>query len=251
MSLPNYGKSMNPNKGRGHHMHNIYVSLYTVVAFKPVYLILFTHRTQTNPGFMNLFMKHLQLKSVFFGILLPVLLVTGIGCKTQKKVTTSEDIKNQKNIALEGNAYLFAPEFNQKTCQSSGSCDCCASHVLFVDDKNFVTVIYCVPDEQIFSGTYQWKGNKVHLQYNTSEIDLVYQMSGPSGKSGNNKQNYVVKTKKSDANLIVLNAQTCGGQNYFTISGDEISYGTADKKVPLKKHIQRLKDVGVWQKIKF
>ncbi|MCX7729519.1 MAG: hypothetical protein N2203_08620, partial [Bacteroidia bacterium] len=120
----------------------------------------------------------------------------------------------------------------------------------FLDNTNFITICYCVSDEQIFKGTYQIDKDKVLLQYDTVEVDIEYNWEMETDTTGTVKTEYFVKTQKTEANKITLTALTCKGQVCFKTGDKEISYGSLDKKTAIDKHIQRLKDLGIWDKLK-
>ena len=185
-------------------------------------------------------------------ILLSTLLITFFACnsRTNSNKTHDNSASTTTVKSLAGQVYFFAPEFDTTACEANGACDCCSSNTLFLDNTKFITICYCESNEQIFKGSYQIDNDKVHLQYDTLEVDKEYNWEIEAETAGTVKTEYFIKTQKTEANKITLTALTCKGQVCFKTGDKEISYGSLDKKTAMDKHIERLKDQGIWNKLK-
>jgi hypothetical protein len=183
-------------------------------------------------------------------IILSTFTIGLVACNTKTNDKRTEDNSVSTIKSLAGQVYFFAPELDTTTCEATGGCDCCSSDILFLDNTSFITISYCESDEQIFRGTYQIDYYKVYLHYDTLEIDKEYNWEMETDTTGAVKTEYFIKTQKTESNEIILTALTCKGQIWFKTGDKEISYGSLDKKTSLDKHIQRLKDQGIWDKLK-
>lgn len=185
-------------------------------------------------------------------ITLLTLLVGLFACNTKTNNNKAEDSSTSTTTikSLSGQVYFFAPELDTTTCEATGACDCCSSNILFLDNTNFITICYCEADEQIFRGTYQIDKDKVLLQYDTLEVDKEYNWEMETDTTGTVKTEYFIKIQKTEANKTILTTLTCKGQVCFKTGDKEISFGSLDKKTSIDEHIQRLKDQGIWDKLK-
>ncbi|MDI9858065.1 hypothetical protein [Flectobacillus roseus] len=183
-------------------------------------------------------------------LLLSIFFIGLIACntKTSNLKTEVKKVTLIKNLA--GKVYFFAPDLDTTTCEAFGACDCCTSNILFLNNKDFVTISYCVTDQQIAKGTYHIDNDKVYLQYDSLKVDIEYNMETETDTTGKVEPEYFIRTQKREANKVVLTALTCKGQVNFKAGDKEISYGSLDKKTPIEDHIQQLKSLGIWYKLK-
>lgn len=182
-------------------------------------------------------------------IILSTFFIGLFACNTKNNNNSTKYTSITTIKSLIGQVYFFAPELDTTICEATGACDCCSSNVLFLDKTNFVTISYCESDQQIFRGTYRLENDKVYLNYDTLEVDREYNWEMETDTTGTVKTEYFIKTQKAEANKIILTALICKGQVCFKTGDKEISYGSLDRKTSLDKHIQRLKDQGIWDKL--
>ncbi len=158
-------------------------------------------------------------------------------------------IKTALNLELSGQAYLFAPDLDTANCTVKGECDCCSSHILFVNDSNFIAIFYCVADEQIQKGTYNIKEDKIYLQYDTIEVNKNYNWDFETDTSGEAISEYIITMQKINPRQTTLNAYPCKNHIYFKIKDIETAFGTLDKNETAATLIKKLKNGGVYEKL--
>lgn len=183
--------------------------------------------------------------------LLTVILVLGTvlnACKPHSDNAISEG-KQGLNLELSGQAYLFAPDLDTANCTVKGECDCCSSHILFVNDSNFIAIFYCVADEQIQKGTYNIKEDKIYLQYDTIEVNKNYNWDFETDTSGEAISEYIITMQKINPRQTTLNAFPCKNHIYFKIKDIETAFGTLDKNETAATLIKKLKNEGVYEKL--
>ncbi len=171
-----------------------------------------------------------------------------IACKPFIDKTTSE-IKSEVNLELAGQADLFAPDLDTTNCTATGECDCCSSHILFVDDSNFIAIFYCVADEQIHKGTYNIDAKKVYLKYDTIEVSKNYNWDFETDTTGKVSTQYFIKRQKINRHQTTLTAYNCKNQIYFKANDLETAYGFLDRKETTATLIKKLKNEGVYEKL--
>lgn len=170
--------------------------------------------------------------------------------KREEQPSAPAEIAAKPVFTLSGSNYFFAPEFDAEICEGIAECDCCSWNILFIDDKNFITICPCESDESVYKGTYQIFKDKVILSYNTLAVDRTYNGEADVDTTGTVKPEYDIAVTERPVTTEVLKVMHCENKLYFTIEADkELSYGVIDKRYSLKQHIQILKDEGLWDKI--
>lgn len=105
------------------------------------------------------------LKKVFIISLFSFLVCFLISCNKPKKEKIIDvkinDKEHIENFTLSNTLYLLAPHFNSKDCEAFGECDCCTSNYLFLDNKTFIAVDYCLEVDTYYSGKYNITDEKV------------------------------------------------------------------------------------------
>ena len=179
-----------------------------------------------------------------------ILILSGCNSKPEEKPSKPSEIIKKPVLELTGADYFFAPQFDAEKCEGIAECDCCSWNVLFINDKNFITICPCESDESVFTGTYKILKDKVILDYDLREVDRNYNWEAETDTTGTVKPEYDIVVTSRQATTEVLNAKYCGGKLYFTTSvGNEVSYGVTDNRYSLQQHIQILREEGIWNKL--
>lgn len=178
------------------------------------------------------------------------LVLCACNSKQEEKPVISTETAKESEITLAGSNYFFAPQFDAEKCEGIAECDCCSSNVLFLDNTRFITICPCESDESVYKGTYKVLNDKVVLNYDTLEVQSVYDWEADIDTTGTVKPSYDIVVSSRDAVTETLDIKKCGGKLYFTTAIDaETFYGTIDKRYSLNQHIQILKKEGLWDKI--
>jgi len=178
--------------------------------------------------------------------------ITFFSCNTrEKKVNLVINPKKEVVINnLAGKVYFFAPKLDTLQCKSYGECDCCASTILFLDNTNFLTIYHCESDEEIVKGTYQIKSDKVYLEYDTLKVVKEYNWEKEADTTGTVKEEYFIKTLNSESSKSILKYLMCKEQVCLQTEDEEKLYGTLNTETTLQEELQKLKDLGIWDKLK-
>lgn len=63
--------------------------------------------------------------------------------------------------SVTGQVFSLGPE--KQNCKAYGECDCCMSHLYFLDEKDFALVDYCECMKEISTGTYTFQSQTITL----------------------------------------------------------------------------------------
>jgi hypothetical protein len=122
-----------------------------------------------------------------------------IACKSvDKKAELSEKSETDSATVnnLKGHVYFFGPAFDSTICDVIAECDCCYDDFLFLNDKDFMRVGYCVAVKSIIKGTYTTGQDNIILQYDSliyfNEADINNEIKTVSKESSE----YLIKSEK-------------------------------------------------------
>ncbi|MES2730968.1 MAG: hypothetical protein V4714_04440 [Bacteroidota bacterium] len=199
-------------------------------------------------------------------------------CSTDKQAkkahlpSVNDTIIQTPAIKLSGLVYYFAPDLDSTTCEVSAQYDCISSHVLFINDKEFVEIGYCETTTAYFKGTYLIEENQVLLTYDSLSVDKEYHPEewdkeyglkdgvetdsiAKPDTSGTVRPEYVITatTNQTQDEQGILTRFAC--KNIILFKRDDgskhtnISYGAPDGQEKIGKYIKDLKAEGIWQKL--
>lgn len=190
-------------------------------------------------------MKILSLSSIC------LLVLVFCSCKNTDKKTESSEKKETTTPAtntLAGQVYSFAPDIDTTQCQSLAECDCCADDILFQNEKEFISISYCMAAKDIKKGTYILEQNRLILKYDTLAHYTEEDDDGELKTIGKDKKTYLIKTEVRKPFIDTLILKSCKGKTYYTDSKQE-NFGTSNPKDSIQTFIDDLKKEGFWNKL--
>lgn len=154
-----------------------------------------------------------------------------------------------ENVNLKGKVYLFSIEFDTTNCKVIGGCDCCASHVVFLDDKEFVTVTYCTGDERYTKGSYTINDTSLVLSYGNQCVLNEYNWEKEIDTTGTIKNEYNVKVEKRKPLSVIIDQFYCKNELCFKVGDEqEMNYGVQDT-ISASVFVEQMKQDGIWDKL--
>jgi len=192
------------------------------------------------------------LKKVFIISLFSFLVCFLISCNQPKKEKIIDveinDKEHIENFTLSNTLYLLAPDFNSKDCEAFGECDCCTSNYLFLDNKTFIAVDYCLGVDTYYSGKYNITDGKVQLKYNTTIVQKEYNWESETDTI-NKHPKYFYKTENCKSFENFWKKLDCKGKVYFKNIDQQTQYATIDKTQTAKSFLIKLKEEEIWKKL--
>lgn len=165
-----------------------------------------------------------------------VYLITVVSCQNQQDniQTPNQEIVKK---TLSGKVFRIGPSLDSLNTKAFGECDCCTSHLAFINDSLFVTIDECLHNYGYFKGNYKIVGDTVKLisdpLYILAEEDEELMLKNI------NKVNLVrIKSDKREFNWIkfVLNNKDC-----YKTNMDSLSFATPDT-TSINLFIENLKE---------
>lgn len=192
------------------------------------------------------------MKTLIF-IFISVWTVVFCSCNTQdKKMKTTENIKSteQPTNNLAGHVYSFGPSIDTAKCEVLIECDCCSDDFLFVNDKDFIQIGYCMSAKYVVKGTYSINQDNIIINYDSlhyfTEADNNYEIKTVSKGSSE----YLINIEKRKPFTDTLKKFSCNGTYLYTIDYTiEKSFGTVSTNDSINTYIDMLKNEGFWKKM--
>lgn len=188
--------------------------------------------------------------------LLFVLCFCAIGCSffetntTTQKATNKEAMITQK-IDLSNLVMSIGPYFNTTKCEIEIECDCCASNLLFIDDKRFVYIAYCLESDSYLKGIYEANDTTITLHFDGKEIIKEHNLDDSSDSLSLNKPEFTLKDTISKATTLSASKYQCGKISYFKIGKENPEYGVFSKEGSVNDAIKNMKKEQIWQRFKW
>lgn len=190
----------------------------------------------------------------FYKLLPALLLILSIGffaCNSNTGHETidvgSDNTKIEPIKSLKGQLYFIAPELDSATSRATGGCDCCAGHLLFLNDSDFIAVDYCLGGDTYYKGSYEIEKTVVLFRADSLRVDKEENWEKYETDSGvADLPSFFVKSSKVkifDFNWTGFNFK--GRLCFKTSFGD---YSTPDNKEK-KDFIKSMKADSIWQKL--
>jgi hypothetical protein len=149
---------------------------------------------------------------------------------------------------MTGQLYFFAPELDTLKCQATGACDCCASHLLFLTDSEFVAVDYCLYDDCYYKGKYRIEGDKIAFQSDSIRVNKVTNEEAEFDTFQRNLPQYFIQTSKYKTFKFNWTMFECNGSLAFKTDINEMQYATADNEEK-DNFIKTAKQDSIWLKL--
>jgi hypothetical protein len=176
-----------------------------------------------------------------------VIVFATIGLVSCNSKPTTET-KIQPTLKMTGQLYFFAPEMDTLKCQATGACDCCASHLLFLTDSEFVAVDYCLYDDCYYKGKYRIDGNKIAFQSDSIRVDRVTNEEAETDTTQSNLPPFYIMTSKYKTFKFNWTMFECNGTLAFKTDIKETPFATADNEGK-ENFIKTTKKDSIWLKL--
>jgi hypothetical protein len=72
-----------------------------------------------------------------------------------------------------GQVFLLTEDFSEDKCEVIAQCDCCATDLFFLSDKDFAMVDRCLYNDSYYKGTYLITGNVLTLTFNQRVVNEI------------------------------------------------------------------------------
>lgn len=74
---------------------------------------------------------------------------------------------------LKGRVFMLTAEINAEKCEIASGCDCCASDLFFVTDKEFGLIVRCIYNDTYYKGTYSITQDKLTLTFKQMHVNEI------------------------------------------------------------------------------
>ena len=122
-------------------------------------------------------------------------------------------------------------------------CDCCASNLAFVNDSVFIFESLCLEGDDYFKGTYFKFKSLIFLKFYPMRVSAIHY-------PGEDKETTWEKERDS-VFCSVLNFSTLKSEWVISASyyGEDTDYGMRNRSIPMRKYLNNLKSLGVWNRL--
>ena len=174
--------------------------------------------------------------------------------KTESSQANNKSLLDSTNInrmtSLSGQVYFYAPEIDSLTCEAIGACDCCSGNLIFLNDSDFISMDYCESSTSYTRGTYHFLNNNLLTITDSISVVSEYNPAKEADITGKILPDYIVTDTTLTPYKQILKRISCKKNNCFLMGDKETYYVTLDKKKSLGDYVKRLKDEGIWNRLK-
>ncbi len=175
-----------------------------------------------------------------------------ISCNNQDKKTEptdkTETAIEQPTNNLAGHVYYFGPDIDSTKCEVLAECDCCSDDFLFLNDKDFIRIGYCVAEKSVIKGTYSVSQESIIFNYDSLHYFTEADNNNEIKTVSKGSSEYLIKIEKGKPFLDTLTTFNCKEKLFYKNSGEK-SFGTISSKDSLNTYIDELKKEGFWKKM--
>lgn len=169
-------------------------------------------------------------------LLLFAVLVSCQKKETEHTVKPVEDFLQTND--LNSKVFYISTNLNTEDCIAyNDGCDCCDGKIVFMENGDFVSDFYCIPDDSYTTGTFEVKGKKLILKYSSKEA--IY---GPSNDDYSEEEESVWRVDSVKAKTDTVDIIRCKDHYVFKSGSD---YYSEDKKTSFQLAINQYKRDGV------
>jgi hypothetical protein len=188
--------------------------------------------------------------------LLIIFCFCAISCSFFEANTATENTQNKPTIItqkldLSNQSMSIGPYFNTTKCEIEIECDCCASDLLFIDDKRFVNIAYCVESDSYLTGIYEANDTTITLHFDGKEIIQEYNNDENKDSLKLAKPDFVLKDSTYKPTTLTTSKYECGKISYYKIGKENPEYGVFSKEGSVKNAVEAMKKEQIWQRFKW
>ncbi len=149
---------------------------------------------------------------------------------------------------LNGKTFSFGPTLDSNSCQSEKYCDCCASHIIFIDSFQFIDISYCENSEYFSSGTYVLNDSTLILESSGICVTKTLRWENEFDTTMLNPK-FDIETVNGEPYKTIFKSFKCAEKMLFKIEGKESYFGSEDISYQLDSTINQLKSNGILKKL--
>jgi hypothetical protein len=149
---------------------------------------------------------------------------------------------------LSGHVYCFAPTIDSTKCTVIPECDCCSDDFLFLNEKDFIRISYCMAEQTVIKGIYAFEKNNLILKYDSLVYYTENDQSNEIRTIGKGKKEYLIKKEIGKPSIDTLTQFSCKEKVVYKNPKEE-TFGTISEKDSIQIYIDELKKVGFWNKL--
>lgn len=170
-----------------------------------------------------------------------ILLIGLFGCSHSDATT-----KANHDHALSGTVYLCSIEFDSTNCSVSGPCDCCAAHLIFLDNQEFISVSYCTGDESYNKGAYTLNDSSLILSYGDQCVRNEYNWDKELDTTGSITNDYNTKIQSRKPLSIHADLFFCEDELCLKFGEEFVTRFGAKDTLSVSTFIHQLKEKDIW-----
>lgn len=187
-----------------------------------------------------------------FSLIICAWTIVLISCNNQDKKTEPAD-KTETTIEqptnnLAGHVYYFGPDIDSTKCEVLAECDCCSDDFLFLNDKDFIRIGYCVAEKSVIKGTYSLSQESIIFNYDSLHYFTEADNNNEIKTVSKGSSEYLIKIETGKPFLDTLTKFNCKEKLFYKNSGEK-SFGTISSKDSINTYIDELKKEGFWKKM--
>lgn len=95
--------------------------------------------------------------------------------RSSLQFVTPEFMTNDQD-KLSNSIFFIGPELDSAKAEIIADCDCCASHLAFVDDSSFIYEVFCLGGDSYIKGDYVLFGDMLIIRTNKEIVDEEYEV---------------------------------------------------------------------------
>jgi len=157
----------------------------------------------------------------------------------------SEHSSEKDTISFVNTVYYFTLNFDSTDCTVHSACDCCSDHLVFLNDKEFVFINYCLADKTYFKGKYKILDSTLQLNFNSTHVSQNYNSEATSTI----ENEYTITKTTWDPQPRNIAIFHCKDKTCLNASSESVtSYGVRDS-LQVNQMIDRMKKDGIWEKL--
>jgi hypothetical protein len=188
--------------------------------------------------------------------LLLILCFFAISCSLFEATSATENTQNRPSIIaqkldLSNQSMEIGPSFNSANCEITRECDCCASDLLFIDNKRFVYIAYCLESDSYLKGVYEANDTVINLHFDGKEIIKEHLLGDDEDSLELTKPDFTLKDTTYKPTTLIASKYQCGKISYYKIGKENSEYGVFSKEGSVKDAIKNMKKEQIWQRLKW
>lgn len=187
-----------------------------------------------------------------FSLIICAWTIVFISCNNQDKKTEpadkTETTNEQPTNNLARHVYYFGPDIDSTKCEVLAECDCCFDDFLFLNDKDFIRIGYCVAEKSVIKGTYSVGQENIILNYDSLHYFTEADNNNEIKTVSKGSSEYLIKIETGKPFLDTLTKLNCKEKLFYKNSGEK-SFGTISSKDSINTYIDELKKEGFWKKM--